>query len=156
LTLSTSYTWNKANADTLTKHTTQYFETLGCGQVGWAGAMKYVLPFAAVAEVATGIALLVVPSLVAWLLLGEALTGAAIVMARVAGIALVGLAISCWPGPPLVGMLTYNVAATLFLAYIGITGSAGPLLWPVVALHAILSVLMGHAYTADNRLENRL
>jgi hypothetical protein len=40
--------------------------------------MKSVLIFAAVAEAATGLALLVVPSLVGQLLLGEDLTGVAI------------------------------------------------------------------------------
>ena len=72
--------------------------------------MKKVLIFAAVAEAATGLALLIVPSLVGQLLLGEELNGVAIPVARVAGIALVALGIACWPGPPLVGMLTYSAA----------------------------------------------
>ena len=75
---------------------------------GVIGTMKKVLIFAAVAEVATGLALLIVPSLVGQLLLGEQLTGVAIPVARVAGIALIALGIACWPGPPLVGMLTYS------------------------------------------------
>ena len=49
--------------------------------------MKKVLVVAAVAEAATGMALLIVPSLVGQLLLGENLTGLAIPVARVAGIA---------------------------------------------------------------------
>jgi hypothetical protein len=61
--------------------------------------MKKVLNFAAVAEAATGLALLIVPSLVGQLLLGEGLTGVAIPVARVAGIALIALGIACWPGP---------------------------------------------------------
>ena len=84
--------------------------------------MKKVLIFAAVAEAATGLALLIVPSLVGQLLLGEELTGVAIPVARVAGIALIGLGIACWPGPPLVGMLTYSAAVTLYLAYLGFAG----------------------------------
>ena len=51
------------------------------------GAMTKVLIFAAVAEAATGLALLIVPSLVGQLLLGEELAGIAIPVARVAGIA---------------------------------------------------------------------
>ena len=81
--------------------------------------MKNVLTFAAVAEAATGLALLIVPSLVVHLLLGEQLTGVAIPVARVAGIALIALAIACWPGPPLIGMLTYSALITLYLAYLG-------------------------------------
>ena len=81
--------------------------------------MKRVLILTAVAEVATGVALLIVPSLVGRLLLGEELTGVAIPVARVTGIALIALGVACWPGPPLVGMLTYSAAVTLYLAYVG-------------------------------------
>jgi hypothetical protein len=110
--------------------------------------MKKVLIFAAVAEAATGLALLIVPSLVGQLLLGEELTGVAIPVARVAGIGLIGLGISSWPGPPLVGMLTYSAAVTLYLAYLGFAGLAGVFLWPAVALHAVLSILLGRAWLA--------
>ncbi len=65
--------------------------------------MKKVLIFAAVAEAATGMALLIVPSPVGQLLLGEDLIGIARAVARVAGIALIGLGVACWPGPPLSG-----------------------------------------------------
>jgi hypothetical protein len=84
--------------------------------------MKRVLTFAAVAEIATGAALLVVPSLVGLLLLGEELSGIAIPVARVAGIALVALGIACWPGPPQVGMLIYSAVVTLYLSYLGLAG----------------------------------
>jgi hypothetical protein len=107
--------------------------------------MKKVLIFAAVAEEATGLALLVVPSLVGQLLLGEEFTGAAITVARVAGIALIALGVACWPGTPLVGMLTYSAAVTLYLAYIGFTGG-GILLWPAVILHALLTFLLARAW----------
>lgn len=93
--------------------------------------MKKALIFAAVGEAATGMALLIVPSLVGRLLLGEELGGAVIPVARVAGIALIGLGIACWPGPPLVGMLIYSAVVTLYLAYLGFAGGLiGALLWP--------------------------
>jgi hypothetical protein len=105
--------------------------------------MKRVLILAAVSEVATGLALLIVPSLVGQLLFGQDLTGVAIPVARVTGIALIALGLACWPGPPLVGMLTYSAAVTLYLAYVGFAGgSTGILLWPVVALHVILTALL--------------
>jgi hypothetical protein len=105
--------------------------------------MKRVLIVAAVVEAATGSALLIVPSLVGQALLGEQLTGVAIPVARVAGIALVGLAIACWPGPPLVGMLTYNALVMLYLAYLGLAGgSTGVLLWPAVVLHVVMTALL--------------
>jgi hypothetical protein len=110
--------------------------------------MKGVLILTAVAEVATGVALLMVPSLVGRLLLGEELTGVAIPVARVTGIALIALGIACWPGPPLIGMLTYSAAVTLYLAYVGFAGGlTGILLWPAVVLHAILTVLLTRAST---------
>ena len=112
--------------------------------------MKRVLILTAVAEVATGVALLMVPSLVGRLLLGEELTGVAIPVARVTGIALIALGVACWPGPPLVGMLTYSAAVTLYLAYVGFVGGlTGMLLWPVVVLHLILTALLARAAIRD-------
>ena len=68
--------------------------------------MKTAFILAAVAEAATGLALLIVPSLVGQLLLGEALSSVAIPDAGIAGIALIRLSVACWPGTPLAGMLT--------------------------------------------------
>ena len=109
--------------------------------------MKKVLIFAAVAEVARGMALLLTPSLVGLLLLGQELSGVAVAVARVTGIALVALGVSCWPGPPLVGMLIYSAAATLYLGYLGLAaGLTGVLLWPAIVLHLLLSILLGRAW----------
>jgi hypothetical protein len=106
-------------------------------------AMKRVLVFAAIGEAATGLALLIVPSLVGHLLIGAEITGAAVIVARVAGIALIGLGLACWPGPPLAGMLTYGALVALYLSYLGIQGEwVGPLLWPAVVLHAVLTLLL--------------
>jgi hypothetical protein len=111
--------------------------------------MKKVLIFAAAGEAATGLALLIVPALVGQLLLGEELTGVAILVARVAGIALIALGIACWPGPPLVGILTYSAVVTLYLAYLGlVTGLTSLLLWPAVIFHIVLSILLGRAWLA--------
>jgi hypothetical protein len=111
-------------------------------------SMNNVLVLAAVVEVATGVALLLVPSLVGHLLLGAELTGVAMTVARVTGIALIALGVACWPGTPLVGMLTYSAAVTLYLAYVGFTeGVVGTLLWPTVFLHGIVTVLLTRAST---------
>jgi hypothetical protein len=105
--------------------------------------MRRVLALAAVGEIATGLALLVVPSLVGQLLLGEQLAGVAIPVARVAGIALIGLGIACWPGSPLIGMLVYSTAVALYLAFVGFAGGAGGLLlWPAVVLHLVLAAFL--------------
>jgi len=113
--------------------------------------MKGVLVLAAAAEAGMGLALLIVPSLVGQLLLGEELTGAALPFARVAGIALLGLCIACWPGTPRIGMLAYVAASALYLAYLGISGRAGVLLWPAVFAHVILVVLLARASTNNKQ-----
>ncbi len=108
-----------------------------------------MLILTAVAEIATGMAMLIVPSLVGRLLFGEDLAGIAIPVARVAGIALISLGVACWPGPPLVGMLIYNAAVMVYLAYVGFAGGfTGMLLWPAVILHAILTVLLTRVSTS--------
>jgi hypothetical protein len=43
-------------------------------------------------------------------------------VARVTGVALIALGIACWPGPPVVGMLTYSALVTLYLAHLGFAG----------------------------------
>jgi hypothetical protein len=84
--------------------------------------MSKMLGFAGVAEAVTGLALLVVPSLVGQLLLGQQLVGVAIPVARITGIALFALGIACWPATPLIGMFAYSSAVTLYLAYLGFCG----------------------------------
>jgi hypothetical protein len=64
----------------------------------------------------------------------------------VTGIALIALGVACWPGTPLVGILTYSASVTLYLAYVGLAGGfTGILLWPAVVLHAILTALLTRA-----------
>jgi hypothetical protein len=110
--------------------------------------MNKVLIFAAIFEAATGLALLIIPSVVGQLLLGAELTGLIISLGRVTGIALIALAVACWPGfTAACGMLTYGALVTVYLAYLGIRGEwAGPLLWPAVVLHAILTFLLARAW----------
>jgi hypothetical protein len=112
--------------------------------------MNRALVCAAVGEAATGLALLIVPSLVGQLLFGVELTGIAMTVSRVAGIALIALGVACWPGTPLVGMLTYSVGVTLYLTYVGIAGGlAGILLWPAVVLHVVVTGLLIRALTSN-------
>ena len=109
--------------------------------------MRPALLVAAVAEIATGLALLLAPALVGQLLLGAEVASLAATVARVAGIALVGLGVACWPGPPILGMLIYSAAVALILGWFGIAvGSAGILLWPAVIFHGLMSVLLGRAW----------
>ena len=112
--------------------------------------MNRPLIFAAIAEAATGVALLIAPSLVGQLLLGDAPTGIALVIARVTGIALIALGVACWPGPPLVGMFIYTALVMVFLAFVGLHGEwVGQLLWLAVAVHFILAVLLARKILAE-------
>lgn len=72
---------------------------------------------------------------------------AGILVGRLAGIALIGLGVACWPGgsprQPHVGMLAYGALATFYLLYVGLAGDgAGVLLWPAVAAHALIVALL--------------
>ena len=112
---------------------------------------KNVLALSAAAEAGTGLLLLAWPSIVVQLLFGAEISGVGVVMSRIAGIALIGLGVCCWPGDsafqPLNVMLTYSTLAMLYLGYIGVRGEmAGLLLWPAVVAHAILVVLLGRAW----------
>ena len=104
---------------------------------------KTVLVLAAVVEIATGVALLIVPAIVGRLLFGEEMFGVTLAVARVAGIALIALGVTCWPGTPRAGMLAYNAMVAVFFAWIGLTGGMrGVLLWPAVAAHLVLTTLL--------------
>jgi len=107
--------------------------------------MKRVLMLAAITEAATGAGLLIVPTLIGRLLLGAEFSGVSLVMARVTGIALVALSTACWPGPfnPFRGMLIYNALMTAYLIWVAGKGEfLGPLLWPVVVLHILMTILL--------------
>ena len=120
-----------------------------------------ILAIAAIAEAATGLIVLAVPSIAVRALFGIDIDGAAIITSRIAGVALIGLGVACWPGrvalvrapvsranpgdniQQLYGMLTYSILVTLYLIGIGIRGAPlGPLLWPAVIVHAVLIILL--------------
>jgi len=111
--------------------------------------MKKLLTLTAVAEAATGVALMVVPSLVGRLLFGAEFSGVAAVVGRFAGIALFALGIASWlartdtPSRAARGlvaaMLFYNVAVAALLSFAGLgLGLRGVMLWPAAVLHAAM------------------
>jgi hypothetical protein len=106
---------------------------------------------AAAVEAATGVVLIINPQLVAWLLLGADLSSAGQAVGRVAGFALLALGLACWPVPETAsrksaaarGLFAYNVLAAIFFLYLGVRGEfVGLLLWPAVAIHAALAILL--------------
>ena len=122
--------------------------------------MNKVLALAAAGEAATGLVLLVYPPIVARLLIGAEISGAGVVMSRIAGISLIALGLACWAGGyggsradrALWGMLTYSLLATLYMGYLGIVGEfVGILLWPAIVVHAVLTLLLARAWFKDRQ-----
>ena len=106
---------------------------------------KSVLALAGAAEAGTGLLLLAWPAIAVRVLFGAEIVGASVIISRLAGIALIGLGVACWPGSDTLrafhGMLTYTVLVMIYLV-VGKAGHAGDLLWPAVVAHAILAVLL--------------
>jgi hypothetical protein len=114
--------------------------------------MKLLLIIAAIVEAGAGLTLLLMPIVATSALLGTPLdTPTGLVAARIAGAALVALAIACWRarngerGSPASGvveaMLFYNFAAAMVLVYAGIRlDLRSALLWPAIVLHLGLGV----------------
>jgi Ca2+/Na+ antiporter len=112
---------------------------------------RKILAFAAVVEVGTGLVLMIDPAIVVTLLLGAEVSGVGMLLGRCFGIALLALGLACWPSrqradsgaPAFRAMLIYNVLMALYLAYLGTVGHLGGLLlWPGVALHAVVALLL--------------
>ena len=113
---------------------------------------RKLLIVSALVETPIGLMLLVSPALVVPFLLGTSLDApAALVVARMAGAALLSLGGACWlardDGPSLAvrglfgAMLLYNSVAVAVLASAGAgVKLVGVLMWPAVALHAALAV----------------
>lgn len=105
----------------------------------------------AVVEIATAFLLLVDPAVLVQLLFGVSPEALGRILARCFGMAVLALAISCWPeratglsGPrALEGMLLYNALIALLLAYVATAQHMkGVLLWPAVALRALFVLLL--------------
>jgi len=114
-----------------------------------------LLAAAALGEAATGLILLIYPPMVIKLLFGANIARPEVVLSRIVGIALMGLAVACSPSrvaqsQAVAGMLTYSGLAMLYLLYIGISGELiGLLLWPAVVVHAILTMLLPWVWFTD-------
>jgi hypothetical protein len=113
--------------------------------------MRKFFIFTAVLEVAVGLAMLLVPSLVTGALLGAPVTTPLeSALARLCGAALLAVGVACW----LVrddwasraahgfawGLVVWDAGAAGVLAYAGLgLGMSAPLLWPAVILHLALA-----------------
>ena len=113
--------------------------------------MRAVLTVTAVLEAATGLGILARPSVVSSLILGASLDSVtALVFARVAGVALLALGVTCWLARHdegaratrglVGGMALYNVGVLALLAHAALAWEAsGIALWPIVVGHAVMA-----------------
>jgi len=108
-----------------------------------------VLALSALAEIVTGIALVMSPVFVVTSLLAPVTSALIIPIARVAGIALIALGVACWAGWNRVAdgafraLLSYNLLVAGYLTYLGTAGHlGGVLLWPAVILHVGVTALL--------------
>ena len=114
--------------------------------------MKLLLSITAIVEAVAGLTLLLIPTVAASALLGVPPdTPDGLVTARIAGAALIALAVACWQarngerGSPATGvvqaMLFYNFVAAMVLVYAGIRlDLRSAMLWPAIVLHVGLGV----------------
>ena len=112
--------------------------------------MRTLLSVTAVLEAAAGLGIVVLPSVAASLLLGSSFdTVGALVVARVAGVALLALGVACWLARHdegtravrgLVGaMALYNVGVLALFVHAALVWEASAIaLWPVVVGHAVM------------------
>ena len=113
----------------------------------------------AVAEVLTGIALLVAPEYVVGLLLGNGLSSTGTAVTRVLGIGLLSLGVavaeierSRMHQAARAGICIYNVGVAGLLMILGMQGEAnGDLLWPAAGLHGFMGAPMLYVLLAPSR-----
>ena len=114
------------------------------------------MALSAVAEITTGVGLVVAPAFVVTNLLAPVTSALVIPVARVTGIALIALGLACWTGWNRVGdrafraLLTYNLLVAAYLAFLGAARDlSGVLLWPTVALHSVVAALLLFFWKAE-------
>lgn len=112
---------------------------------------KPLLVVSAAVEVGAGVALLAAPLVIVGLLIGSTLDSpTALAVTRLAGAALVTLALVCWfasrdprsraASGVVAAMLFYNAAAVGILMYVALgIGETGVGTWPAIVLHAALA-----------------
>lgn len=111
---------------------------------------KFSVMAAAWLEIIVGFSCVAMPDVLCRLLFAATPEGITLLFARFAGVALLGLGIACMPSKlteprwsAALGLLVFNVGATVFFAWVGVaTMFRGILLWPVVILHAVIAACL--------------
>jgi len=112
-------------------------------------------------EFLTGVTFLVAPMLLLGFLLSDGESQVGTVVARVLGVGLLSLGIACWESlrqnarlTTRIGLCTYNIGVAIVLTVVGASDTiGGPILWPVMAIHAIIGTMMLWAIRATRNNE---
>ncbi|RBP17555.1 hypothetical protein DFR50_10246 [Roseiarcus fermentans] len=120
---------------------------MGANLLAGLNNVNRFLALTAAIEAGAGLALIAAPEAVVRLLLGAGVSGAAIALGRVAGVALLALGVACWlargkeTGALVSAMLIYNCGVAVVIGMAGLgSGTVGVLLWPAVALHVAMGI----------------
>jgi hypothetical protein len=115
-----------------------------------SNAAKTVVMLVAWLEIAVGASFVTALDVPCRALFATTPEGVGIPLARFAGVTLVALGIACLPSKAevsrrsaMLGLLVYNVGATVLLVWVAIaTTFRGIMLWPVVVLHALIAAAL--------------
>jgi len=126
-----------------------------CGLLPAKSATAVVVAAAAL-EIPTAAVLVVDPSLFSGLLFGVTMTSPGEALGRISGVALLALAVACWPrtkteealAPRLQTLFLFSALAAAYLLCLGISEQlVGILLWPAAATHAAFAILLALAWS---------
>src|SRR3954470_10271643 len=118
-----------------------------------------VVKLSATIEMATGLAAIASPSLVVHYLFGAELSAGGLALGRVAGVALISLAIACWPGArgvatqTILSLLVYNFIVAIYLGFLRVNHDfVSSLLWPACVVHIVFAILLTRSalWSADS------
>ncbi|HEU4837339.1 MAG TPA: hypothetical protein VFS90_23115 [Pyrinomonadaceae bacterium] len=109
-------------------------------------------------EIIVGVSFILATNVQSQFIFAATPDGVASVFARFAGIALIGLGIACLPSQlagtnrnAVLGLFVFNVAVTIFFAWVAMaTTFRGMVLWPVVILHAVISLALAPSLKRDD------
>jgi hypothetical protein len=110
---------------------------------------RYVVAAAAWLEIFVGVIFVTVPDVPCLLVFGAKPESVGRPLAHWVGVALIALGIACLPSKAaqskhnaVLGLFFFNVGVTILFAWVGVVTTHRFALWPVVILHAVISVAL--------------
>ena len=110
---------------------------------------RYVVKVAAWLEIVVGVIFVTLPDVPCLLVFGAKPESVGRPLAHWVGVALIALGIACLPTKAaesnhnaVLGLFVFNLGATILFAWVGVVTIHGFALWPVVILHAVITVAL--------------